>query len=397
MHHRWLLPLLHSAAALRYADVAGAPYPVTYDSRSFHIGGTPTLLLSGSVHYQRLTPGMWADVLTKAKENGLNTVQVYVFWNFHEHERGSITFADEADLSAFVQQAADADLWVDLRIGPYVCSEWTWGGLPLWLQDIPGMAVRTNSTAFMREMERWVRRVVAEVRPLLADRGGPIILFQLENEYPPSSDGDYAYVAWVGELAASLKLGVPLVMCNGAADGDHGAVESCNGCDCEGWLEQHYNATPGAAQLRLWGKQADKPAMWTENWMGWNTRWGWARLAMDAKQKAFATAAFLAAGGSYNNYYMWFSGNNYGYFAGPAVTTSYGDEVALHNDGAPHEPLFSHLGRMHRAFASRAATLLCQPRPSKLPLETRRAAQQGGGDGVATRDGDGDGDGVGVV
>lgn len=209
---------------------------------------------------------MWADVLTKAKANGLNTVQVYVFWNYHEHERGSITFADEADLSAFVRQAAASDLWVDLRIGPYVCSEWTWGGLPLWLQDIPGMAVRTNSSAFMGEMERWVRRVVAEVRTLFADRGGPIIMFQLENEYPARTDADYAYVAWIGELATSLRLGVPLVMCNGAADGDRGAVESCNSCDCEGWVEQHYNATPDAALLRYWGKQADKPAMWTENW-----------------------------------------------------------------------------------------------------------------------------------
>ena len=28
----------------------------------------------------------------------------------------------------------------------------------------------------MREMERWVRRVVTEVRHLFADRGGPIVL-----------------------------------------------------------------------------------------------------------------------------------------------------------------------------------------------------------------------------
>ena len=73
--------------------------------------------------------------------------------------------------------------------------------------------------------------------------------------------------------------------------------------------------------------------------------------------------------GSYNNYYMWFSGNNYGYFAGPAVTTSYGDEPVLHNDGAPHEPHFSNLGRMHRAFAESAQTMLCQPPATKRPLK----------------------------
>jgi hypothetical protein len=49
-----------------------------------------------------------------------------------------------------------------------------------------------------------------------------------ENEYNPQNEEDYKYVAWVGELSRSLKLNVPLVMCNGAADGDHGAIESCN-------------------------------------------------------------------------------------------------------------------------------------------------------------------------
>jgi hypothetical protein len=49
-----------------------------------------------------------------------------------------------------------------------------------------------------------------------------------ENEYNPQNEEDYKYVAWVGELSRSLKLNAPLVMCNGAADGDHGAIESCN-------------------------------------------------------------------------------------------------------------------------------------------------------------------------
>jgi hypothetical protein len=162
--------------AMRFTDVAGAPYAVTYDNRSFRINDVPTLMLSGSIHYQRATPSMWPDILAKANANGLNTVQVYVFWNYHEHERLNVSFAGNADLGAFIKLAAAANLWVDLRIGPYVCSEWTFGGLPLWLQTISGLEVRTNNTHFMREMEQWVRHVVAEVRHLFADRGGPIVL-----------------------------------------------------------------------------------------------------------------------------------------------------------------------------------------------------------------------------
>ena len=148
-----LVMLAHAASAINYADVKGSAYNVTYTKRSFVIGGEPTLLLSGSIHYQRASPAMWEDILSKARANGLNHVQVYVFWNFHEHTRGNVTFEAEADLSAFLKQAAAANLFVNLRIGPYVCSEWTWGGLPLWLQQIDGMSVRTDNAPFKAEME----------------------------------------------------------------------------------------------------------------------------------------------------------------------------------------------------------------------------------------------------
>jgi hypothetical protein len=36
---------------------------------------------------------------------------------------GEFVFVDRFDLLAFIQQAADHDLFVNLRIGPYVCSE----------------------------------------------------------------------------------------------------------------------------------------------------------------------------------------------------------------------------------------------------------------------------------
>ena len=360
-----------------FADLKGKPYDVTYDRRSFRINGEPILLLSGSVHYQRAGADLWDRVLSRARDNGLNTIQVYVFWNYHEHTRGEVDFSSTPthDFAAFLRACAAHGLWVNLRIGPYVCSEWTWGGLPLWLQDIGNMSVRTFNPQFMSEMERWVQNVVAQARPFFADHGGPVLLYQLENEYNPfgagNVDENFKYVDWVGNtLAKSLDLPVPLVMCNGAATGDTGAVESCNSCDCEEWVgSKHWNASVSAAELKLHGKQSDKPAMWTENWMGWNSRWTWSQLAIRPEDKAFATAAFIAAGGSYNNYYMWYSGNNYGYYAGPAITTSYGDnDVPMHNDGSPHEPMFTHLGRLHAAFQAVAGVMLCQDAPVKTML-----------------------------
>ncbi|CAF4731114.1 unnamed protein product, partial [Rotaria magnacalcarata] len=80
-------------------------------------------------------PGMWPYIMKMAKNQGLNTVQTYVFWNIHEQKPGVLDFTGRANLSQFLQDAADAGLFVNLRIGPYVCAEWNYGGLPAWLNQ----------------------------------------------------------------------------------------------------------------------------------------------------------------------------------------------------------------------------------------------------------------------
>lgn len=57
------LPPSSSGSLLYYSDLSSSNgYTVTYDDRSFIIGGNRTLLLSGSVHYPRSTPGMWDGI-----------------------------------------------------------------------------------------------------------------------------------------------------------------------------------------------------------------------------------------------------------------------------------------------------------------------------------------------
>ena len=122
-HHRNPKRLLY------YSDVKGKDkYTVTYDNRSFIVDGSRTLLLSGSVHYPRSTPGMWDDILQKMVQDGLNMVEIYIFWNLHEFKQGQeYNFAGSANWMLFVEKAAAAGLFVNLRIGPYVCAEWNYG------------------------------------------------------------------------------------------------------------------------------------------------------------------------------------------------------------------------------------------------------------------------------
>ena len=69
----------------------------------------------------------------KLKSAGLNGVETYVPWNLHESKPGKFDFSGDLDLEHFLSVAKELDLFVLLRPGPYICSEWDWGGLPYWL------------------------------------------------------------------------------------------------------------------------------------------------------------------------------------------------------------------------------------------------------------------------
>src|SRR5690606_25162979 len=160
-------------------------------------------------------------LIARSKEAGLNTIETYVFWNLHERRRGVLDFSDRLDLLRFCQVCQEHGMHMILRIGPYVCAETNFGGLPPWLREIPGLRTRTYSPPFLQEMERFVRTLCEHLRPMFAPRGGPIVMAQLENEYNNIAwkygEEGQKYLQWCVDLGKSLNLGVPLVQCVGAA------------------------------------------------------------------------------------------------------------------------------------------------------------------------------------
>ena len=48
------------------------------------------------------------------------------------HKRGEISWEGYADLPRFIDLAAANGLYVVVRIGPYICGEYFFGGLPVW-------------------------------------------------------------------------------------------------------------------------------------------------------------------------------------------------------------------------------------------------------------------------
>ncbi|KAJ4848912.1 Beta-galactosidase 8 [Turnera subulata] len=331
-----LLVVLAFAAAATTAFAAN----VTYDHRALLIDGKRRVLLSGSIHYPRSTPEMWPDLIQKSKDGGLDVIETYVFWNVHEPVRNQYDFEGRYDLVKFVKLVGEAGLYVHLRIGPYVCAEWNYGGFPLWLHFIPGIKFRTDNEPFKAEMQRFTAKIVDMMKQenLYASQGGPIILSQIENEYGniDSAYGPAAktYINWAANMAVSLDTGVPWVMCQ-QADAPDPIINTCNGFYCDQFTPNSKN----------------KPKMWTENWSGWFLSFGGPIPYRPVEDLAFAVARFFQLGGTFQNYYMYHGGTNFGRSTGgPFISTSYDYDAPLDEYGLLRQPKWGHLKDLHKAI-----------------------------------------------
>lgn len=343
---------------ITYDSLGGAPYQVTYDNRSLFINGSRTLFFSFGMHYPRTTAAMWYDLLAKAKADGYNMVQTYVFWNAHQHKPDDWDFdggfGNWYNLTRFVQTAQDVGLFVNLRIGPYVCAEWNMGGYPLWIKDVAGLVDRSSSAAWEAAMSAFFAKVITSLRGYFADRGGPIALAQVENEL---HTGDTAYVAYCGQLAAQYPLGNQWEMCNGNSASN--TINSCNGGSCTGFIESYGQ---NGQVLKT------QPALWTEDWIGWYQQWtdgGSADINGGdygmATGKSYGYLQWIARGGSHHNFYMAFGGNNMRRMQGAATMPWYYVDAVLNSDGLSNEPVRSHMRNLQTAVASIGSALLNNP------------------------------------
>ncbi|KAL8523216.1 hypothetical protein ACS0TY_013256 [Phlomoides rotata] len=312
---------------------------VTYDRKALIINGERRILISGSIHYPRSTPEMWEDLINKAKDGGLDVVETYVFWNVHEPSSGNYNFEGRYDLVKFVKTIQKAGLYAHLRIGPYVCAEWNFGGFPVWLKYVPGISFRTDNEPFKMAMKGFTEKIVGMMKSekLYESQGGPIILSQIENEYGTQAKQlgapGHQYATWAANMAVGLDTGVPWVMCK-EEDAPDPVINTCNGFYCDAFSPN----------------KPYKPTIWTEAWSGWFTEFGGPIYERPVEDLAFSVAKFIQNGGSFVNYYMFHGGTNFGRSAGgPFITTSYDYDAPLDEYGLIRQPKYGHLKELHKA------------------------------------------------
>ncbi|MBN1557257.1 MAG: beta-galactosidase [Lentisphaerae bacterium] len=142
-------------------------------------------LISGEFHYWRVLRENWLPIARRIKAMGLEVVASYIPWNYHELEPGRYDFTGETspqrDLKGFVELLRDEGLWLIIRPGPYIYSEWPFGG-------VPERAARHHRLApeFLEMARDYIAHVCEVLVPYQVTRGGNILLFQADNEpYPP--------------------------------------------------------------------------------------------------------------------------------------------------------------------------------------------------------------------
>ncbi|NXG42130.1 GLBL2 protein, partial [Psilopogon haemacephalus] len=289
----------------------------------FLLEGRPFRIFGGSVHYFRVPREYWEDRMLKMKACGLNTLTTYVPWNLHEPERGKFDFSHNLDLEAFISLAAKNGLWVILRPGPYICSEWDLGGLPSWLLQDPEMQLRTTYKGFTEAVDAYFDHLMPIVVPLQASRrGGPIIAVQVENEY-----GSYArdpnYMAYVKR--ALLKRGiVELLMTSDNKNGlslglVKGALATVNFQKLEPGLLKYLDTV-----------QKNQPKMVMEYWTGWFDNWGGPHYVFDADEMVNTVTSILKLGASIN-FYMFHGGTNFGFMNGALQSDEYKADVTSYD------------------------------------------------------------------
>lgn len=356
-------------------NVHGLNPAIAYDGRSMIFSGQREILLSGTVHYPRVHPSEWGTALDRLKGLGLNTVQTYVFWNFHETVQGNWVWTGASDLAAFLTAAQQRGLYAVVRLGPYVDAEWSDGGLPPYLRDLGAACYRCTDPVWEANMARFLSTLVNYTRPMFYPNG-PVIDLQVENEY---NGQELTYLNWAVDTARSFTTDIPWNLChdqplcaqvnNGTVGGK--ALCTINGFWCEQTPSQGFVSQPSPVWVYTQRKNNPaQPIAWTED-QSWFNQWGTAHRIRHSQDQAYGILRWFAYGGTWHNHYTITGGNNYGLTAGwgtGPVATAYTPDSVIDSFLLRHEPRYTFYAAMYNTLQEYADDLLDNPIPNPQPL-----------------------------
>lgn len=337
---------------------------------------------------------MWKPRLELFKAAGLNAVDVYIPWHFHEEREGVFNFEGARDLDRVLGTCADLGLYVIARAGPYCCAELHGGGFPGWLlQKDVVLRCKQKGTFrydenYVAYVEKWYRAVLPKIASCPS-----LILFQIENEYqflpftrppllhvvnlirrhdphlllkilnqPPLKRflllasrklpvvGPNSRNPYMQRLYALARehLQVPIFHNDVASfgerqlDGDIPAIDdyAITSFDKDPWKNRDLFASLDMMEEGLEATGKEAPLFVAEFQGGWFDMWGGVgyptiRSVLGVRQLDIATKTLLAQGATLINFYMFCGGTTWGYMGSPDVYTSYDFGAPIAEAGFP--------------------------------------------------------------
>ena len=105
------------------------------------VDGTPFFIHSAAFFYYRIPRDQWEPLLDRYSSLGVNTIDLYIPWNWHEPKPGEFDFDGHTNprrnLRALLSLIARKHLRLIARPGPEILNEWRNGGYPDWLLQKP--------------------------------------------------------------------------------------------------------------------------------------------------------------------------------------------------------------------------------------------------------------------
>lgn len=323
-----LAPIIFAASILSALPSFAQTSSFSVGKGTFLLNEQPFVVKAAEVHYPRIPRPYWEHRIQMCKALGMNTLCLYVFWNIHEQREGEFDFTGNNDLRAFVQLAQQHGMYVILRPGPYVCAEWEMGGLPWWLLKKPNIRLREQDPYFMERLRLFEQQVAGQVADLTIDKGGPIIMVQVENEYG-SYGTDKPYVSAVRDALREVGFDkVQLFQCDWSSNFEQ------NGLDDLLWTMNFGTGANIDQEFKRLGElRPDAPKMCSEFWSGWFDKWGGRHETRGSKDMVNGLSQMLDRGISFS-LYMTHGGTNWGHWAG-ANSPGFAPDVTSYDYDAP--------------------------------------------------------------
>ncbi|MEM9347679.1 MAG: beta-galactosidase [Planctomycetota bacterium] len=306
---------------------------VSFDSRSLSIEGRRIWVVSGTIHYVRLLRRQWHDTMRAAREAGLNTVEIPVFWGQHEQQPGEFDFSGDLDLRAFVQAAAAEGLFCVLRPGPYIGEGYDFGGLPAYLHGVADkknnrVKFREDEPLYLEAVDRYYRAIMEQVGDLQVaqqgpsgssayayppggaaggyqgEGGGPVLMVQVEHDWE-STEPEQPYLNRLVSMLRQHGCVVPLFNANNLWQPAEGTFDTWRGeADLPAIMRQLSVVQPESppivshfktAERLAWGRDTPEP--------------------IDSNTLAYRIAGLVGVGAQFN-LAPFYSGTNLGFGSG---------------------------------------------------------------------------------